>query len=402
MTESSHAWVEKELNFSDAMREAVALYHDNAWWASQNLAQQIFDAWPDEPAGANLLGMIAHKTDNPTRALFYFYQALQKNPQSLPTYQNIGIALASVRGVLSEAQLQPLMAGIRASQIPEAPMNAIVLTLLDWLNFRRDGEMARCASIFQHWLVPLVRWACEKSYFDLLLRLEMRIYQDYIKQDKSEVHATACYTPIGESLAEAGQKAKRLWMPEQQAMLEKNPKLIAVFVHRTSLLIHVEQLLSWLEGRQALADLGQGDGKSVRVYAFSGDDAVFCQACENLGAEVVLLDTLTSTESYAVRLQVLQARLASDGIETLVWLSAPPLLIFASQLPLAKSIIWWSFKYHHLPWATLHAKITSSKILDQAFEQQGWLRTPLCEWSSENADEEPFILLAKQMALCIA
>jgi tetratricopeptide (TPR) repeat protein len=81
------------------LHRAVALFRQGEMGGARALCEEILKAQPEHYTSLNLLGMIAARTGDPTRALVLFGKAIAADPQRSPAHCNRGVTLLELGDV---------------------------------------------------------------------------------------------------------------------------------------------------------------------------------------------------------------------------------------------------------------------------------------------------------------
>lgn len=195
------------------------------------------------------------------------------------------------------------------------------------------------ALLVEHLAIPWMRALAEADKAAAALHLETRLIELWLTREETEAHYArwlALWSPL---LRAMGQRRRAVLGPPARCA---TPSHVAVLVHNTSLLAHVETMLMAQRARQA-----QGLVQPrLLVCALTGSLPAFRTACEAAGAEVLLLQEAMPHHALTERLEALPEILAARGCGGLIWLCSPLLLSYTLGLGLGVPVAWWSMKFH--------------------------------------------------------
>lgn len=217
------------------------------------------------------------------------------------------------------------------------------LTLLERLNFRREESLTRLDALFEHLVLPLMVWALEHDHHALGLILEVLVYEEYVKRVENEEHFQACISRWTPAMVAAGRRC-RDGLPALPPRPPRTSKqVIGVYLHNSSLLAHVQMLLSMLEGYTSLEHQPYAFHIYVGKRGVPAHEAPF----RALGLPMTFLNEREDAEQGLLgRCLALHEAMNADGVDILLWISRADQAGFAFALGLAPKQVFWAMKYH--------------------------------------------------------
>ena len=202
-----------------------------------------------------------------------------------------------------------------------------------------------------------------------LITLETLIYDRMVKQDEHESTFAYMMEKVAPIQNAAGQAyAKVLSLPTFDHSPSDRPR-IGFFLHRSSVLAHVQLLFSFLRG---WSQLGKPDIEPI-IYVLSGEhvaemDAEFHQH----EIEVIYLEDHTSSNQYLTNLSYLRQHVEENNVSVVVWVSLGLLIPFAFGMRIAPKQAWWTMKYHSLELNDIDAYVSGSLRAANPYVKDDW------------------------------
>lgn len=337
---------EKTMALDEALRIAAAHLQAEQWDAAEDLLQQLREQAPENGSVLNLCGLLHFRRGNFALAQADWAAALAEQAHLLAAWQNYGLLVSQNP---ASADLTLLRTALMHANWQEPQRVQVALTVLDWLQFNQHQPLPWLERLYQELALPWLDWAFAHDCYDLGLRLEARIHQDYLKALDTEAHARATYDQMLPSITQAAHK-----LAQQLPKVKPAPRSagarpkIGYFLHSASMLAHVETLFDLLS---TLRQQEQAPFEPV-LFVYGGEtDPRFSERCNALNIKVIRLDTGLAAqygEHVLVRLGALRQQLKEQGISKLVWMCALPWLAFCASLGLGVPLVWYSLKYHIL------------------------------------------------------
>lgn len=245
------------------------------------------------------------------------------------------------------------------AQHDPAQTTSLVFGLLGLLAFSKSSAKNWNKAVFEKLVLPWMQQALVLGHYDLALRLESKVYNNYIKQTETEEHFRDCFNLWVPAMREAGRRAGATLGPVSWPDHNDVP-IVGFFLHNTTLLAHVEALLGMLEG-WAMLDVKPF---APRVYAFTGDFPPMRERFAKLGVPVVLLDQSCpeAGEDWYQKLICLRDHCLKDKVTAIVWMSFVGKMAFAFSLRIAPVQIWWAMKYHSLDFPEIDGYLTAGSF----------------------------------------
>lgn len=189
-------------------------------------------------------------------------------------------------------------------------------------------------------VLPWLRQALEREWFDLALWLERELDLRYVHQIETEEHHTRHYRTVAPLMNQAGRRLRDR-LPLVPGASAVNSSNVAFVVHDLVLRDVNRLLLDALRGMEK-------SGRSISVYVLSDVEPSAYQHFLASGARIIAL----SNECPHLRgkghqlLLELRRRLAKEGTGAVLWATNISHMSFAFGLRLAPTQIWWSVQYH--------------------------------------------------------
>lgn len=227
--------------------------------------------------------------------------------------------------------------------LPPPDQRAAALTLLERLNFRRSESLERLDSLYQNLVLPLMIWALDNDHMSLGLVLEMLTYEEYVKRVENEEHFHACISQWTPAMVAAGHR----WRDRLPALPPRPPRtskrIIGVYLHNSSLLAHVQMLLSMLEGYSGLEDKPY----AFRIYVGKRGVPAHEAPFRALGLPMTFLNEREDPDQGLFgKCLALREAMNADGVDVLLWISRTDQAGFAFALGMAPKQVFWAMKYH--------------------------------------------------------
>ncbi len=205
--------------------------------------------------------------------------------------------------------------------------------------------------------VPALQQLLEAADFDAALKLEMTLYNQFVKVIETEQHFAECtrrwvpmMTAAGRSLALPAATASA---PSQVQGETPRPK-VAFVIHVAATEAHVEVVANILKGYRQL----EHRPFEPLVYCLFNTKPEMSALFQPAGVEVQFLDKQVKGRSTVARLRYLREQTAVQGIDTLVWVSNPIWMSLAFGMRLARKQVWFALKYHDLSTPDVDAYLT--------------------------------------------
>ena len=217
------------------------------------------------------------------------------------------------------------------------------LALLERLEFRRSSGLERLESLFENLALPLMLWALENDHYSLGLILEVLVYEEYVKRVENEAHFQACISRWTPAMVAAGRRCR-----ERQPALPPRPprtskRVIGVYLHNSSLLAHVQMLLSMLNGYASLENPPYAFHIYVGKRGVPAHEAPF----RELGLPMTFLNEREDQDQGLFgRCLTMRDAMNEDGVDILLWISRTDQAGFAFALGMAPKQVFWAMKYH--------------------------------------------------------
>ena len=93
------------------------------------------------------------------------------------------------------------------AQHDPARTTSVVLGFLDLLAFSKASARNWNKAVFEKLVLPWMKQALTLGHYDLALRLESKVYNNYVKQTELEEHFRDCFNMWVPAMREAGQRA---------------------------------------------------------------------------------------------------------------------------------------------------------------------------------------------------
>jgi len=230
--------------------------------------------------------------------------------------------------------------------------------LLGLLGFAKTSPPSWTKCIFEQLALPWMKAALACQRYNMALKLETLIYEEYVKQTETERHFRECFVQWIEPMREAGHTAATNLPPLRWPTPHSKPT-VGFFLHEASMLAHVGVMLSVLE------NLPHGINRPFlpRVYAFSGTHPELLARLARHEIPVTLMEQeCHSNGNWFQRLICLRQHLAEDGVTALIWVTAALMMPFAFAMRLAPVQIWWAMKYHGQESTDIDGYITGGSL----------------------------------------
>ncbi|MCV6636806.1 hypothetical protein [Candidatus Albibeggiatoa sp. nov. NOAA] len=241
-------------------------------------------------------------------------------------------------------------------KLAEKDLQATILGLLQVLRFDKSTDRNWNTSVFQHVGLPCMQQALAHDFYALGLILESSIYHNHIKPKETAEHFSTCFSLWVGDMCDAGQRVKATLPPLDKSVLHHAVPTIGFFIHKASLLAHIEIVLNMLEG---VSQLDEELFKPI-IYAFDGYDEEMLVRCQKIGVPVVFLSKQCNQESRYEKLLFLREQTAQDQVAALVWVSLATMMPFAFSMRIAPVQIWWAMKYHGLEFDDIDGYLTGA------------------------------------------
>lgn len=229
-----------------------------------------------------------------------------------------------------------------------APLSATdqrvaAIAMLERLEFRRDQELERLASLFENLALPLLIWALEQDHYSLGLILEVLIYEEFVKRVENEEHFQACISRWKPAMVAAGRRCRDSLPALPPRPPRTSKKIVGVYLHNSSLLAHVQMLLSMLNGYAELEDPSHAFHIYVGKRGVPAHEAPF----RALGLPMTFLNEREdAAQGLFGRCLALRETMNADGVDILLWISRADQAAFAFALRMAPKQVFWAMKYH--------------------------------------------------------
>ena len=218
------------------------------------------------------------------------------------------------------------------------------------------AEQARAA------MVDLLVSLIERGDVRGALRVEVLVYQSFVKAVEDEAHYETLFARWREPMAALG---RRFRQPFSQAA---DARAIGFVFQAGAVLGHTEVLFRLLESRDP--------SMKVHIYALGACHPDFVARAQALG---ITARCFPENGGLFDRLQWVRARLAADGVRTAVWVSYPATAIFALAMGLAPVQVMWSLRYHPVRLAEVDGYLTYGSWGEESrvFHGQRWTVCPV-------------------------
>jgi hypothetical protein len=319
------------------------------------LVQPISQGHPQFGLAQHIRGVCALKDGDPKSAKALLIDAIEQGNLRPEVWLSLGYAAAALD---MPDDILILLAAMLPQVAPDA-LRPFLKDLLQALGFLKSGSSAHKELVFNRLLLPFLSQLLERRDMDAALRLEVLIYQNYVKPREEEQHFAQCMERLEPLFTKAGHYWRQALEPIPSPPLAA-PYRIGFFLHSASMLAHVEVLLNTLKGYQALEDRPF----EPIVYCFGGKTFAMERALAEIGVRLVMLnERFADTEdSEWRRLLSFRQLLAEDGVQQLVWVSLVTMLPLAFAMRLAPVQTWWAMKYRNFSQPDIDGYVTGSAL----------------------------------------
>jgi len=249
-----------------------------------------------------------------------------------------------------------------------------VHALLGLLGFHKHAPRDWLERVYRDVALPALRRALAADDADLALELEYTNYQVYLRQTENRDHVRRFFSEWTPQMVESGRRLRGM-PPAPQPADPSSPPVIAFFLPFASWLAHVRTFANLLEALNSL----DTPPFRARVYLFEGKHHELPARLRALGAEVEIIPPRPQQRrDWRWRIMQLRERLARAGIDTLVFVSSPIFMPFATAVRTAPVQVWWSLKYHGLELPDLDGYVTGGSVGERTriIEGREWRIAP--------------------------
>jgi hypothetical protein len=228
------------------------------------------------------------------------------------------------------------------------------------------GLGAQAARAFEL-AIAILNELIQRGDAERALLTEVSIYQAFVKAIEDEGHYERVFALWREPMAALGRRfAEPIGAPREARGIG--------FVFPTGAVLgHTEVLFRLLEHREREVP--------VRIYVIGAvrPDFLARAAALDVAVEAFPQGESGTDGGYVGRLRWVRARMASQGVRTAVWVSAPPMAIFAFAMRLAPVQVMWSLRYHPVRLPEVDGYITYGSWGEESrvFHGQRWTVVPV-------------------------
>lgn len=377
-----HVYGERERVFSLDLLHLPPLFAELGWstpdldrWRALAAAQPAVRATGTAVVGAFLSRLLARSlADGPQAAVEDFVRAVPLRHRDALTA--VGRALAGSGWYAGDparvlAATRRRLASIEpaSAEAPEA-----VHALLGVVGYHKHSDRDWLHRVYREVALPALRDALARDHLDLALELEYTNYQVYLRQTETSQHVARYFADWAPQMIAAGHRhAARVAPPARRPVSPAAD--VAFFVPFASWLAHVRTLVHLLQAVAAL----EPPPFRARVYLFEGEAHELPERLRALGVDVEFICARAGRKrDWLWRLERLRERLTDAGTSTLVFVSSPIFMAFATSIRTAPVQIWWSLKYHVLQLPDLDGYITGGSVGEtrRTIEGREWRIAP--------------------------
>ncbi|MFT3752553.1 MAG: hypothetical protein QM800_06630 [Paludibacter sp.] len=200
--------------------------------------------------------------------------------------------------------------------------------------------------------VPALQHLLDAGDTDAALKLEMQLYNQFVKVIETEQHFGECTRRWVPMMTAAG-RALALPVPPAPLPAQVRPK-VAFVIHVAATEAHIEVVANILKGYRQLE---QQSFEPV-VFCLFNEKPEMSALFQPAGVTVQFLDRQVKGRSIVARLRHVRGQVAAQGIDTLVWVSNPIWMSLAFGMRLARKQVWFALKYHDLSTPDVDAYMT--------------------------------------------
>lgn len=319
------------------------------------LLDAIGQGAPEFPQAQYLRGLCAGRSGDPRRAVDFYLDAIRRGDQRASAFLNLA-AEAGKCGVPDEALAVLADVLQRLSPRHTASMSAAIFKAL---NFTTPDVTPEKDRIFAQVFVPVLATVLARKEMDLAIALEDEVYGCYVRATETEAHFAAAMARIEPLFTKAGRDWRASLKPLPMPELAR-PYRVGFFIHRASMLAHVEVLLNALKGYRALDD----QPFEPIVYCFIGDHPEMERTLAALNVPLVKLhERFPETENSTWdRLLRLREQVAEDGVQEIVWISLVVMLPLVFGMRIAPVQTWFAMKYRNFRQPDIDGYLTGSAL----------------------------------------
>lgn len=319
------------------------------------LVPDIQSGEPHFGRAQHLRGLCALRLGDPTEARGLLVDAMRHGELTGGLVLSLAEAVAG-SGPTDEA-LQAMLAAL--GRLDPKQMFPFMQQLTRALGLAKTQPAAGRDAIFEKLLLPLLAQLLARRDMDNALRLEILIFEDYVKATETEAHFGAAMAKISPLFTEAGHAWRAELPPLPQPALTP-PYRIGFFIHAASMLAHIEILLNTLKGYRRLDD----QPFEPTVYCFSGKDTAMEAALAAIGVRLVMLNERfpEAIDSSWQRLLRLRELLSEEGVQELVWISRVTIMPLAFAMRIAPVQTWFAMKYRNFSHPDIDGYVSGSAL----------------------------------------
>jgi len=195
------------------------------------------------------------------------------------------------------------------------------------------------------------------------LAAEAELYNTFVKAIESEDHYERCFAQWRDDMTALGRAFARP-LPPRPARSE---------VFRPAFVFHTGAVLGHTEVLQQLLSKRDPERVQPRLYTIFGQAEGFAERAAAMGVPVEAWAGGIGPQDW------LRERLAANGEDTAVWVTAPPAALFTFGARVAPVQVFWSLKYHAIRAPEIDGYVTygSWGEAERVFHGQRWTVCPV-------------------------
>lgn len=250
-------------------------------------------------------------------------------------------------------------------RIAPARLMGVTISLLKGLGFYEKGSAKQKEAAFEEIILRAISLNLKNKNIDNAIDMEGLAYEYYVKTEENEIHFQNSMEKISKPFKILSQQYIEKLPKLRQPPLD-HPYVIGFFIHRASMLAHIEIMINTLKGY-----INSGEKLFTPiVYCFSDKNEKLNEALSEIGIKLVMIEDLEPghRSSNWRKLLRLRKKLSEDGVHQLVWVSSVVMMPLAFGLRIAPVQTWWAMKYRNFALDEIDGYVTGSAIA-----RFGWL-----------------------------